>query len=578
MPSFAVMWSSDLDCNEAAVGGRPGTAGTEGRRWTAGRGWIAVLALGIAFAAAPPVGGNEAGKVAVLFNANAPRSRDVAEFYARQRGVPEAQVIGLECGSDTLISRQAFDAEIVAPLRRILAERGLAQFDSGQPSRMTGTKIRYLVTVYGMPYRILHDPQLVEEGAASLPDTLKNNGAAVDADLMLLPAPVALTLAGPIQNPHYASTNAAAIRPEAGLFLVSRLDGPTPELAMGLVTQAMEADRDGLWGRAYLDLRGLKDGSYKLGDEWLASAEATCRLLGFETEVDRNEATFPVGFPMSDIGIYAGWYDANVSGPFTLPTVDFRTGAIAYHIHSYSAFDPRSPSQNWVGPLVAKGATVTLGCVDEPYLQMTPNFGAFLSRLALGMNFAEAGLVGQPVLSWQTVLIGDPLYRPFSPDLYARSQELERTGSPLLSWSILHRVNFFLQNGGDVGRALGDLETLSNAATNVVLASKVARLYADRSRLRQSVTWGRRALDAGGTPAERARLYLEIADWQRILDQSADAYATLQAFVKEFPGHPDLLAVRRQQLGYARDLDRKDDIPFLKAEVDRLTPPKPPGN
>lgn len=186
---------------------------------------------------------------------------------------------------------------------------------------------------------------------------------------MLLPAPGALTLAGPIQNPHYASTNAAAIRPEAGLFLVSRLDGPTPELAMGLVTKAMEADRDGLWGRAYLDLRGLKDGSYKLGDEWLASAEATCRLLGFETEVDRNEATFPVGFPMSDIGIYAGWYDANVSGPFTLPTVDFRTGAIAYHIHSYSAFDPRSPSQNWVGPLVAKGATVTLGCVDEPYLR-----------------------------------------------------------------------------------------------------------------------------------------------------------------------------------------------------------------
>lgn len=88
MPSFAVMWSSDLDCNEAAVGDRPWTAGTEGRRWTAGRGWIAVLALGIVFVAAPPVVGDEAGKVAVLFNANVSRSREVAEFYARQRGSP----------------------------------------------------------------------------------------------------------------------------------------------------------------------------------------------------------------------------------------------------------------------------------------------------------------------------------------------------------------------------------------------------------------------------------------------------------------------------------------------------------
>ncbi|MCW5559510.1 MAG: TIGR03790 family protein, partial [Verrucomicrobiae bacterium] len=376
---------------------------------------------------------NEASKVAVLYNTRSPRSQEVAVFYARSRGIPEAQLIGLDCESDTLISRQAFLDQILAPLRRTLVERGLAEFDPADPTRMTATKLRYLVPVFGMPFRILNDTNLIEPAAASLPEDLRRNGASVDADLMLLASQPPVVWAGPISNPFFAATNAAVLRPESGIFLVSRLDGPTPELAMGLVTKAMEAERDGLWGCAYLDLRGLKDGPYKLGDDWLGSSEAVCRLLGFETFVDRNEATLPAGYPMNDVGIYAGWYDANASGPFTQPSVDFRPGAIAYHLHSFSGAAPRNTDQHWVGPLVAKGATVTMGCVDEPFLQMTPNFGAFMARFATGMNFAEAGTVGQPALSWQTLLIGDPLYRPFAPDLFARSRELEQRGSPLLA-------------------------------------------------------------------------------------------------------------------------------------------------
>jgi len=528
-------------------------------------------------APAAPGGTNEASKVAVLYNTRSPRSKEVAVFYAQSRGIPEAQLIGLDCESETLISRQAFLDQILTPLRRTLVERGLARFDPADSTRMTATTLRYLVTVFGMPFRILNDPNLQEPAAATLPENLRRNGASVDADLMLLASHPPVVWAGPISNPFFAATNAAVLRPEAGIYLVSRLDGPTPELAMGLVTKAMEAERDGLWGCAYLDLRGEKEGPYKLGDDWLGSAEAVCRLLGFETFVDRNEATLPVGYPMNDVGIYAGWYDANVSGPFTLPSVDFRPGAIAYHLHSFSAAAPRNTDQNWVGPLVAKGATVTMGCVDEPFLQMTPNFGVFLARFASGMNFAEAGTVGQPALSWQTLLIGDPLYRPFSPDLFARSRDLEQRGSPLMVWTLLHRVNSFLQTGGSVSRALADLETVPAAATNSVLATKVARMYADRSRLRQAITWGQKALAAGGTPTERSRLCLEVADWQRTLDRPADALATLVALTKEFPNHPDLLAIRRRQMDLARQLDLAEDQAFFKAEVERLSAATPAG-
>ena len=48
------------------------------------------------------------------------------------------------------------------------------------------------------------------------------------------------------------------IKPENGVMMVARLDGPSPEIAMRLVDQAMEAEREGLWGRAYFDSRGFK--------------------------------------------------------------------------------------------------------------------------------------------------------------------------------------------------------------------------------------------------------------------------------------------------------------------------------
>jgi len=40
---------------------------------------------------------------------------------------------------------------------------------------------------------------------------------------------------------------------------------------------------------------------------------------------------------MSDCALYYGWYAGNVAGPFSQPGFKFVPGAIAAHIHSYSA-------------------------------------------------------------------------------------------------------------------------------------------------------------------------------------------------------------------------------------------------
>src|SRR5207342_2569310 len=131
------------------------------------------------------------------------------------------------------------------------------------------------------------------------------------------------------------------------------------------------------------------------------------------TIMDDQPATFPVAYPLSQIAIYAGWYQGEVCGPFVRSTVEFMPGAIAYHLHSFNATSIRTPSQHWVGPLLAKGATITMGSVNEPYLQGTPDLAVFFSRLFInGFSFGEAAYCCQAWLSWQNTMIGDPLYRP----------------------------------------------------------------------------------------------------------------------------------------------------------------------
>lgn len=531
---------------------------------------------------------SEASQVVVLYNTRDKSSREVAEFYADARGIPADRLIGLACAHPTVVSRDEYDRQIVGPLRDQLVGRGLARFSSevvpgaaDQPGgvryRMTASKIRYLVTVYGMPYRIGNDTNRTDQFGADTPAHVRKNGAAVDNELILLPSDGQYPIAGAANNPFLNHTNPAVINPASGVFLVSRLDGPTPELAKGLVTKALQAERQGLWGRAYFDLRGIKDGAYRQGDEWIEGAAGIARFLGFDTYVDRASGTLPVGFPLSEVALYAGWYDQDVSGPFTLPTVEFAPGAIAYHIHSYSAGNPRSDEKHWVGPLIARGATVTMGCVDEPFLQATPNIAVLLGKLARGHNLGEAYLAATPTLSWQNILIGDPLYRPFSPNLLDRAREMFRTNSPLLPWVVVQTVNFQVEGGTNVDVAIRALEEMPGSTNSPVMAEKVARLYEKKTRLKQAIQYGEYALAAGGTPQQRVRLLLDVAEWQRVLGRPQEAFKTLEQFAVEFPGHPRLLAVRKDQLDLARDLALSAEVTRLKQEVERLSPPPANG-
>jgi len=64
--------------------------------------------------------------------------------------------------------------------------------------------------------------------------------------------------------------------------------------------------------------------------------------------------------------------------------------------------------------MLEKGVAATIGPVGEPYVQGFPLPEIFFSGLLGGdLTLAECYLISLPYLSWQMVLIGDPLYRPF---------------------------------------------------------------------------------------------------------------------------------------------------------------------
>ena len=68
--------------------------------------------------------------------------------------------------------------------------------------------------------------------------------------------------------------------------MVSRLDGPSAAIARGLVDKAMEAETNGLWGRAYFDARGYTNGAYAQGDQWMRQAAQAAQIVGYEMELD----------------------------------------------------------------------------------------------------------------------------------------------------------------------------------------------------------------------------------------------------------------------------------------------------
>ncbi len=377
-------------------------------------------------------GDSLAAAALVIYNENDPLSRDLAAFYADKRGIPAERVVSLKCPTEEEISRQQYDDTIARPLRAMFDERHWWERSPDKPdaepsSVVSGNRIRFLVLMRGMPLRIRHTAEPYPGDFCKSPSPIKdNNGASVDSELAVL-GMFTRGIAGFQPNPYYRSFSRFADTRFPGIMLTGRLDAPTGSTVRQMILDSLAAEKNGLWGRCYLDGRGIAPNSGPMieGDQWIDRIAADRAPYFLPTVADHESAMFPTAYPMNETAMYFGWYSQDVAGPFTREDFHFVPGAVAVHIHSFSATTLRDPLHYWVGPLVNKGAAASLGNVYEPYLTLTTHLDVFADRLFDGFTLAESAWAATPGFSWMNTVVGDPLYRP---GLYWKNQEFSLDG------------------------------------------------------------------------------------------------------------------------------------------------------
>jgi uncharacterized protein (TIGR03790 family) len=379
----------------------------------------------------------------VVFNKDVPESIELAKYYAKKRGIAGDHLVGLTCSRAEEISRDEYDVTIRDPLRAAFQEKKwwtLHEVRGGQTT-ITANSIRFVALIKGMPLKIRAATDYPGDKPGA-PPIANRNDAAVDSELAALGA-FTSQISGVLPNPYFQSYRAITDFENSALMLVCRLDAPSGTTVRRMIDDAIETEKTGLWGRAFVDGAHNTGQGLGVGDSWLAEIPGQLHKAGIPVIYDDSPELFPDGYPMTDCALYFGWYAGAMAGPFTQPDFRFVPGAIAVHIHSYSASTLKYENERWAGPLLSKGAAATIGNVYEPYLQLTSHLNVFSDRLLHGFTFAESAYMSVQTLSWMSVMVGDPLYRPYA--AWLRIEEKPETEKSSSDWKAYHE--FATKNG-----------------------------------------------------------------------------------------------------------------------------------
>ena len=384
----------------------------------------------------------------VVVNKAAPEGLRLARYYMEQRRVPPQNIVFLETSTGEDIGREEYEKEIATPVRRFLVQN--------DPD---GNRFLCLVLFYGMPLRvgparlgILEELRVLElqKQLSTLKekplgkdpqDTKRRNddiahmeseitkinmarqGASIDSEIALV-MENKYSLEGWLPNKYFVGFKGKNVSgmPQK-VLAVCRLDGPTEAIVYRIINDSLFAEQHGLAGKAYFDARwpdkgGGKDLSpYQVYDRAIHNTARIVEKSGrLPVVLDERKTLFEPG-SAPNAALYLGWYSL---GKY-IDAFTWVKGAVGFHVASAECTTLKAGSSTvWCKSMLEKGTAATLGPVAEPYLQSFPSPEVFFGCLLSGGTLVECYTVSNPFWSWQMVLIGDPLYRPFRPLLERR--------------------------------------------------------------------------------------------------------------------------------------------------------------
>lgn len=478
-----------------------------------------------ATASPPPISPDS---VAILYNNQEPESEELARTYALARNIPRSNLVGLELSKKGEITRKEYNDSLRDPLLALFKSRDWWQMGKTRDGQILpgSSKITTLVCMRGVPYKIKR-AAVPQQPNAKLPKHFsKANEAAVDSELAIVGVQNLPTL-GPINNAYFKKDIGIASAKLPFMLLVGRIDAPSYAICKRMIYDAIETEKRGLWGMCYLDF-AKKGAGYLIGDQWLGSIAKLNEQTGIPTVTDRNKQTYTTNYPMNNAALYYGWYTTHRNGPLLNPNFKFRRGAVAVHLHSYSASNLRDANKNWTGPILAKGAAATIGNIYEPYLHLTHHLDIFHDRLIKGYSLVEASYMACPSLSWQNVVLGDPLYRPFihldgsgEKDDFDRDYRAIRVANQV--W------------GNEPEKLVKKLRTAAAAGSNATLYEYLGLWHRAKKQNQVAIAFFQTSSKKHMLNSDRLRQWLYTADIQREAGNKPLAIATLTQ-AKEITG------------------------------------------
>lgn len=341
-------------------------------------------------------------EIVVIANKRVAESVDIATHYMNVRSIPMENLLLIDTNTQEISSRRQYNLEIRKPVAEFLKKK------------MKTTRIRCLVTIYGVPLKISR-----QEGEAG--EHRESSRAAVDSELALVLSddyPLSWWQANPF---FLGFQNKKTLIGKDEVLMVSRLDGPDSATVYRIINDSIATEKIGLQGQACFDARWPKPGDeerenlrgYRLYDLSIHNAAYLLEKSSrFKVTLNNREELFGHG-ECEKPALYCGWYSlANYTDVF-----DWQKGAVAYHIASSELASLQQEGNLWGRRMLEEGVAAVIGPVYEPFVQGFPFPDIFFKHLSQGyLTLAESYLISMPFFSWQIILIGDPLYRPFKPE------------------------------------------------------------------------------------------------------------------------------------------------------------------